>query len=82
MFLHLRKAVKQAETDANKLNISLQNIWRHLVFYGFQADDLPTVSMGAGDEIFLVYRGSEIDAPTFIKIMEEDGYITKEDFIL
>ena len=29
-----------------------------------------------------VYNDSEINALTFIEIMEERGYITKEDFIL
>lgn len=40
------------------------------------------MSMGNADEIFLVYRGSEIDALTFLEIMEKVGYISKEDFIL
>lgn len=43
---------------------------------------MPQVTICNGDEIILVYRGSEIDAPTFIKIIEEVGYITKNDFIL
>lgn len=43
---------------------------------------MPQVTICGSDEIILVYRGSEIDAPTFIEIMEERGYITKEDFIL
>lgn len=33
--MYLRTAIKQAETDANKLNASLQEIWRRLVFCGF-----------------------------------------------
>lgn len=43
---------------------------------------MPQVTICGGDEIILVCRGSEIDPPTFIEIMEERGYITKEDFIL
>ena len=72
----------QAETDANRLSISLQKVERHLVFRGFQEDDTPQVTICNGDEIIAVYNGSEISAPEFIKIMEEVGYITKEDFIL
>lgn len=72
----------QAETVANKLSASLQEVERHLVFRGFQEDDTPQVTICGGDEIILVYRGSEIHAPTFIEIMEEVGYITKDDFIL
>nr|DAW03025.1 MAG TPA: hypothetical protein [Caudoviricetes sp.] len=82
MKCYLRAAVKQAEVDANKLSASLQVVERHLVFRGFQEDDIPQVTICNGDEIILVYRGSEIDAPTFIEIMEEAGYITKDNFIL
>lgn len=52
---------------------------RHLVFRGFQEDDTPQVTICNGDEIIAVYNDSEIDAPTFIKIMEEVGYITKDE---
>ena len=79
---YLRKAVKQAEADASRLSFSLQEIERHLVFHSFQEEDLPQVTMCNGDEIIAVYMGSEIDAPTIISIMEERGYITKDDFIL
>ena len=78
----LRTAVKQAEADANRLSASLQKVERHLVFCGFQEDDMPQVTICNGDEIIAVYNGSEISAPTFIRIMEEAGYITKNDFIL
>ncbi|WP_281642172.1 hypothetical protein [Hoylesella loescheii] len=78
----LRTAVKRAEAVANRLSASLQEVERHLVFRGFQEDDIPQVTICNGDEIIAVYNGSEIDAPTFIRIMEEVGYITKDDFIL
>lgn len=80
--ISLRTAVKLAEADANRLSISLQEVRRRLFFRGFQEDDTPQVSICNGDEIIVVYNGSEIDAPTFIKIMEEVGYITKDDFII
>lgn len=80
--MYLRTAIKQAGTDANRLSISLQEVERLLVFRGFQEEDMPQVTICGGDEIILVYRGSEIHAPTFIDIMEEVGYITKEDFVL
>ena len=80
--MDLRTAVKRAEVVANRLSISLQEVERHLAFHGFQEDDTPQVTICGGDEIILVYNCSEIHAPTFIEIMEERGYITKEDFIL
>lgn len=82
MSLYLRKVVKQAEAEANRLSIYIREIERHLVFVGFQEDNKPQVTICNGDEIIAVYRGSKIGAPTFIKIMEEVGYITKDDFIL
>ena len=79
--MYLKAVVMQAETDANRLSFSLQEVERHLVFRGFQENDTPQVTICNGDEIIAVYNGSEIDAPTFIRIMEEVGYITKDDFI-
>lgn len=78
----LRTAVKRAEAAANRLSFSLQEIEKHLVFVGFRKDDTPQVTICNGDEIILVYRGSEIPIPEVIDIMEEVGYITKENFIL
>lgn len=69
----LRTTVKRAEAAANRLSFSLQEIEKHLVFVGFRKDDTPQVTICNGDEI---------SAPTFIRIMEEVGYITKDDFIL
>lgn len=77
----LRTAVKRAEAAANRLSFSLQEIEKHLVFVGFRKDE-PQVTICNGDEIILVYRGSEIPIPEVIDIMEEVGYITKENFIL
>lgn len=78
----LRTAVKRAEAAANRLSFSLQEVERQLVFRGFQEDDTPQITICNSDEIIAVYNGSEIDAQTLIKIMEEVGYITKWDFIL
>ena len=51
----LRKAIKKAEITANELRCCLQIIGTHLIFSGFE-DDEPIVSIGCGDEIFIVYR--------------------------
>lgn len=80
--ISLRTAIKRAEADANRLGISLQEVERLLVFRGFQEEDMPQVTICGGDEIILVYRGSEIHSSTFIEIMEKRGYITKKNFIL
>ena len=49
--MYLKAAVMQAETDANRLSASLQEVERHLVFRGFQEDDTPQVTICGGDEI-------------------------------
>lgn len=82
MSLYLRKVVKKVAEEANKLSIYIKEIERHLVFVGFKEDNLPQVTIRDGDEIILVYRGSKISAQIFMEIMEEVGYITKNDFIL
>lgn len=80
--MNLRSIVKVAELEASKLSFCLQDIERRLVFWGFNDEDQPQVSICEGDEIILVYKGSKIHSSTFIKIMEKRGHITKEDFKL
>lgn len=38
--------------------------------------------MCTGGEIILEYQGSELDIKKAIELMEEVGYIAKDDFIL
>ena len=77
----LRKLQKVAESKESELSIALQNIERHLVFHGF-GSETPNVSMCTGCEIILEYQGSELAIKKAIELMEEVGYISKEDFIL
>lgn len=77
----LRKLVNVAESKESELSFALQNIERHLVFCGF-GRKIPHVSMCTGCEIILEYQGSELNIKNAIELMEERGYITKEDFIL
>lgn len=79
--MNIRNLVKIAEQKESELSIALQAIEKELVFIGFQ-DETPNVSMCAGCEIILEYQGSEIDIKKAIELMEEIGYITKNDFIL
>ena len=77
------KAVQNERSFINRLlkskAIALQNIEKELVFRGFQ-DETPNVSMCAGCEIILEYHGSEIDIKKAIELMEEIGYISKDNF--
>lgn len=77
--MSLRNLVKRAEQKESELSIALQNIEKELVFRGFQ-DETPNVSMCAGCEIILEYHGSEIDIKKAIELMEEIGYVSKDNF--
>lgn len=77
--MNIRNLVKRAEQKESELSIALQNIEKELVFRGFQ-DETPNVSMCAGCEIILEYHGSEIDIKKAIELMEEIGYISKDNF--
>lgn len=77
----LRKLVKRAEQKESELSYCLQDIERHLVFHGF-GSETPNVSMCTGCEIILEYQGSEISIKKAIALMEEIGYINKNDFML
>lgn len=79
--MNIRNLVKIAEQKESELSFALQAIEKELVFRGFQ-DETPNVSMCTGCEIILEYQGSEIDIKKAIELMEEIGYITKNDFIL
>lgn len=79
--MNIRNLVKIAEQKESELSIALQAIEKELVFSGFQ-DEEPNVSMCTGCEIILEYQGSELDIKKAIELMEEVGYITKNDFIL
>ena len=79
--MNIRNLVKIAEQKESELSFALQRIEKELVFRGFQ-DETPNVSMCTGSEIILEYQGSEIDIKKAIELMEEVGYITKNDFIL
>ena len=70
-----------AYNHLNKAETSLQNIWKELKFKDFSENDLPNISSGTGgSEIFLEWRGKELDEEYIINIMEERGYILPQDF--
>lgn len=71
----LRKLIRKAERKYTEADMALQDVFRHLVFDGFE----PTISMCNGSELILVYDGAELDANGIIEAMESRGYIIKED---
>lgn len=64
-----------------QMNLTLQDIFRKLVFKGFDDVSEIEISMCSGGEIILVYYGGEMDEKSIIYAMESKGYITEDDFI-
>lgn len=77
--MNLRKLVEIAEKIESELSGALKNIEKELVFRDFQ-NETPIVTMCGGCEIIVVYQGSEIDIKEAVEIMENVGYISKNDF--
>ena len=77
----IRHLFEVATAAINKADCSCQNIWASLVFEGFKSNDIPNISYTPGSsEIFLEWRGSELDADSIINIMESEGKITPDSF--
>lgn len=77
----IRDLIKKAEKKDSELSFAVQEVEKNLVYYGFAEDDLPNASMCAGGEFILVYHGKEIYVEYIIRCMEEQGYITPDDFL-
>lgn len=81
MLKTLRHKVDNAEKKLNEANCAVAAIYPLLKFEGFNGDDLPGIDHCAGGlEIFLEYRGFEIEIKEAIFMMEKNGVITPQDF--
>lgn len=76
----LRRAVQDAYKLYNKASIAIQKIETYMIYSGFRDGNEPDVSMCTGGELILVYQGQEMFVEDAIRIMEEVGYITPDDF--
>lgn len=76
----LRKIIKTAEEKYCEADIAVQEVWRHLVFKGFDYE--PTIDVCNGsNELILTHEGKELNANQIIDCMETKGFISEEDFI-
>ena len=79
--MKLENLFKRAYSRLNKADCALQEIYKALLFIGFQENDLPNISSsGSGSEIFLEWRGSELHEEQILYIMETDGVISPDSF--
>ena len=78
---YLRGVISQAEIQASRLETAMKKLRRWLIFYHFDEDDKPTIVYEDG-AILLKWHDSKLTMQDIVKLMEEVGYITKDNFIL
>ena len=77
----IRDLIEKAREKESEFSWAVQEVEKNLIYRGFDEDDLPNASICAGCEFILEYNGSEIYVEAIIRCMEEQGYITPDDFI-
>ncbi len=82
MYKTLNKKIEKAYTKLNEAECAVSEIFPMLKFDGFQEDSLPTISHAHGVEIFLVYKGFEVQIEQAVNLMKANGSIKPEDFNL
>lgn len=75
----LRKEVEAIDSIHNKLFNRCNGLVRFLKFEGFEEEDEPTPNMTM-DGVILVWHGDEMHINEAIDLMEENGYISINDF--
>lgn len=82
MYKTLNKKIEKAYTKLNEAECAVSEIFTMLKFDGFPEDYLPVISHSHGVEIFLVYKGFEIQIEQAVSLMKANGCIKPEDFNL
>lgn len=79
--MSLRSVISNTEIQASRLEDWMKELRRWLIFYHFEEDDKPTVVYEDG-EVLLRWHEYTLTMNKVTELMEEVGYISKEDFIL
>ena len=79
--MSLRSVISNTEIQASRLEDWMRELRRWLIFYRFEEYDKPTVVYENGD-VFLKWHDYTLTMQDITELMEEVGYITKDDFIL
>lgn len=82
MYKTLNKKIEKAYAKLNEAECAVSEIFTMLRFDGFTEDSLPMISHSHGVEIFLVYKGFEIQIEQAVNLMKANGSIKPEDFNL
>jgi hypothetical protein len=77
--MYLRGVISNTEIQASRLETAMKELRRWLIFYHFEEDDKPTVVYEDG-EVLLKWHDNTLTMQDVTELMEEVGYITKDNF--
>lgn len=80
MIKTLIRLLDKAESLQIKADLALQKVFAHIKFVGFKENDMPNISMCAGNEITLEWHGIELDQNEIIELMKTKSCIKPIDF--
>ena len=79
--MHLGSVISNIEIQASRLETWMKELERWLVFYRFEDDDKPIVVYEDG-EVLLRWHEYTLTMKDVMELMEEVGYISKDNFEL
>lgn len=79
--MSLRSVISQTEIQASRLETAMRELRRWLIFYHFEEDNKPTVVYEDG-EVLLRWHEYTLTMQDVTELMEEVGYISKDNFEL
>lgn len=77
--MSLRSVISNTEIQASRLETWMKELSRKLIFYRFKEDDQPIVVYEDG-EILLRWHEYTLTMKDVTELMEEIGYIDKDNF--
>lgn len=79
--MYLRGVILNTEIQASRLETAMKELRRWLIFCDIEEDDEPKIVYEDG-EILLKWRDSTLTMRDVAELMEEVGYISKDNFDL
>lgn len=79
--MSLRSVISNTEIQASRLEDWMKELRRWLIFYRFEEDDKPIVVYEDG-EVLLRWHEHTLTMQDVTELMEEVGYISKDNFEL
>lgn len=76
----IKDAIMKIQRKQNELTGAIQELERLLVYSHFDDGDIPRATISNDYEVFLEYRGLELDSGGIEHYMKVQGYITPAEF--